>query len=574
MAGGQERILRRRIGASSRRRRSRARWSSSPRAGSSRRRHAVAAAAAVQRQITEVVHDLAAAGGAGEQPAAHAAPGDPQGRVHRDRRRPRPVRRVQLVGDPRRRAARSQEQASRAATTRSSLVGRKAEGYFRYREYRIDAAFTGFSRPAHLRGRPADRPPPCTDAFLAGEVDMVELVYTRFVVGRHARKSCSEPLMPLEPRGASPASRRRGDDGRRGAAYEFEPGRRTRSSTLLLPRYVEARVYAALLNAAASEHAARQRAMKAATDNADDLITSLTRVHEPRPPGRDHHRDHGDRGWRRGPARRRRHRRRRSSPTPSKARRRLFARTAPSDRAQEHHDHDRRHRDRRAEGRPRRRDRRPGRRRRVPARRVPEINTRSRSTSSSRARPSRSPPRSRSRSATAACGPSASSRLTPGHEPRPPGRDHDRDHGDRRWCRGPAQRGRHRRRDVRYRDVLGDPRVTDEERKHDHDRRHWPGLWHRAQGRSRRRDRRTGGRRRVPARRAARDQLRARDGRRARGRDDHDHRRGRAADRRRPRAGHLHEADRRPQARHARAQHRPRHHRCRSATACSATCST
>ncbi len=47
---------------------------------------------------------------------------------------------------------------------------------------------------------------------------------------------------------------------------------------LLLPRYVDSRVYAALLNAAASEHTARQRAMKAATDNADDLITSLSRV--------------------------------------------------------------------------------------------------------------------------------------------------------------------------------------------------------------------------------------------------------------------------------------------------------
>ena len=45
-----------------------------------------------------------------------------------------------------------------------------------------------------------------------------------------------------------------------------------------MPRYVEARIFAALLNAAASEHAARQRAMKAASDNADELIVSLTRV--------------------------------------------------------------------------------------------------------------------------------------------------------------------------------------------------------------------------------------------------------------------------------------------------------
>ena len=47
----------------------------------------------------------------------------------------------------------------------------------------------------------------------------------------------------------------------------------TRSSTALLPRYAEARLFAALLDAAASEHAARQRAMKSATDNAEELIT-------------------------------------------------------------------------------------------------------------------------------------------------------------------------------------------------------------------------------------------------------------------------------------------------------------
>ena len=61
------------------------------------------------------------------------------------------------------------------------------------------------------------------------------------------------------------------------ASYEFEPDPEG-ILELLLPRYVDSRVYAALLNAAASEHTARQRAMKAATDNAADLITSLSRV--------------------------------------------------------------------------------------------------------------------------------------------------------------------------------------------------------------------------------------------------------------------------------------------------------
>ena len=59
--------------------------------------------------------------------------------------------------------------------------------------------------------------------------------------------------------------------------YEFEPDPTTILDTLL-PRYVEARIYAALLNAAASEHAFRQRAMKSATDNAEELIKNLSRI--------------------------------------------------------------------------------------------------------------------------------------------------------------------------------------------------------------------------------------------------------------------------------------------------------
>jgi F-type H+-transporting ATPase subunit gamma len=61
------------------------------------------------------------------------------------------------------------------------------------------------------------------------------------------------------------------------ASYEFEPSPDS-ILDLLLPRYVDSRVFAALLNAAASEHASRQRAMKSATDNASDLIVNLTRV--------------------------------------------------------------------------------------------------------------------------------------------------------------------------------------------------------------------------------------------------------------------------------------------------------
>ena len=77
---------------------------------------------------------------------------------------------------------------------------------------------------------------------------------------------------------------------------------RGRSSTRCCRATPKRGIFAALLNAAASEHAARQRAMKAATDNADELIRSLSRVDEPRPSGADHDRDHGDRRRRRSAA--------------------------------------------------------------------------------------------------------------------------------------------------------------------------------------------------------------------------------------------------------------------------------
>jgi F-type H+-transporting ATPase subunit gamma len=159
------------------------------------------------------------------------------------------------------------------------VVGRKAESYFRYRDYRIDAVFTGFSdQPSYEDARNVARA--VEGPFLAGEYDLVELIYTRFV-SAGTQEVVVRPLMPLDrelleggdARPDAPA----GSDGAVPPTYEFEPSPDAILERLL-PRYAEARVYAAMLNAAASEHAARQRAMKAATDNADDLITSLSRI--------------------------------------------------------------------------------------------------------------------------------------------------------------------------------------------------------------------------------------------------------------------------------------------------------
>ncbi len=153
-------------------------------------------------------------------------------------------------------------------------VGRKAESYLRFRNYRLDATFAGFSdNPAYEDARTIARA--VAPRFTDGELDLVQLVYTRFV-SAGTQEVVVRPLMPLEEAGFEPDPNVPQPEVAAGG-YEFEPSPEEILDRLL-PRYVEARIYAALLNAAASEHAARQRAMKAATDNAEDLIVSLTRV--------------------------------------------------------------------------------------------------------------------------------------------------------------------------------------------------------------------------------------------------------------------------------------------------------
>src|SRR6478609_7388479 len=128
-------------------------------------------------------------------------------------------------------------------------IGRKAEGYFRFRGYQLGTAFNGFSEtPGHDDARMIGEY--VVEQFLDGAIDRVELVYTRFVSSGNQEVV----LRPLVPLGADVTE---GGDGRPvhadggvPADYEFEPD----PSTILyelLPRYVEARIYAALLNGAA-----------------------------------------------------------------------------------------------------------------------------------------------------------------------------------------------------------------------------------------------------------------------------------------------------------------------------------
>ena len=154
------------------------------------------------------------------------------------------------------------------------LVGRKARAYFRYRGYEIRAAYEGMSdSPAYKDARLVAGE--ALAAYEAGDVDAVELVSTQFVsVG--TQRAVRRRLLPVESFDEYPRAARAGR-APRGTAYEFEPGEPAVLLDLLLPRHVEAHVFFALLDAAASEHAARQRAMRAASDNAAELVRALRR---------------------------------------------------------------------------------------------------------------------------------------------------------------------------------------------------------------------------------------------------------------------------------------------------------
>jgi len=161
------------------------------------------------------------------------------------------------------------------------LSGKKARGYFQFRQYRIEASFEGYSdEPGYEDAR---RLAAVSSAlFNSGEVQEVRIVYTQFR-SLGAQHVAIVPFMPLgtdflsQVAGRGPAGDGAATDGGVPALYEFEP-EPDAILDRLLPRYAEARLYAALLEASASEHAARQRAMKAATDNAEDLIVNLIRI--------------------------------------------------------------------------------------------------------------------------------------------------------------------------------------------------------------------------------------------------------------------------------------------------------
>jgi F-type H+-transporting ATPase subunit gamma len=157
-------------------------------------------------------------------------------------------------------------------------VGKKAPGYFRYRGIELQRSFPGIAdRPEFVDAR--DVAAVVTAPFLEGELDLLQLVSTRYVSAGIQRVEVQQ-LLPL-PLPKEEATDERGIDdlpsGRSGGYTEFEPDVETLLAELA-PRATEAEIFAALLEGTASFFTAQQRAMAAATDNADELVRTLTRV--------------------------------------------------------------------------------------------------------------------------------------------------------------------------------------------------------------------------------------------------------------------------------------------------------
>tara|TARA_B100000427_G_scaffold9499_1_gene8203 strand:- start:1262 stop:2197 length:936 start_codon:yes stop_codon:yes gene_type:complete len=172
------------------------------------------------------------------------------------------------------RAAERQVQNARSEGAEYSLIviGKKARDYFAFRNYKVESFTEGISdNPTYEDARKIAET--VAQLFTDNHIDRVELVYTEFLsIG--SQKVATRRFLPLES--TETIATEGGGDSKNTDSFEFEPSPEAVLESLL-PRYVEARLFGALLESAASEHANRQRAMKSATDNAEELIVKLDR---------------------------------------------------------------------------------------------------------------------------------------------------------------------------------------------------------------------------------------------------------------------------------------------------------
>ncbi|GAA1923691.1 F0F1 ATP synthase subunit gamma [Streptomyces durmitorensis] len=155
------------------------------------------------------------------------------------------------------------------------IVGRRGIAHYNFRERKISGQWTGFTdAPSYADAKTIAAPliEAIETETAEGGVDELHIVYTEFI-SMMTQEATDDRLLPLS---LDKVAKEAGTTDEARPLYDFEPSAEDVLDALL-PRYVESRIYNALLQSAASKHAATRRAMKSATDNAGDLINALTR---------------------------------------------------------------------------------------------------------------------------------------------------------------------------------------------------------------------------------------------------------------------------------------------------------
>ncbi len=156
------------------------------------------------------------------------------------------------------------------------IVGRRGVAHYNFRERKIAESFTGFTdEPSYADAKKVAAPliEAIETETAEGGVDELHIVYTEFV-SMMTQTAIEARLLPLSLDEVAAEAKPKGEIL---PLFDFEPSAEDVLDALL-PRYVESRIYNALLQSAASKHAATRRAMKSATDNAGELIETLTRL--------------------------------------------------------------------------------------------------------------------------------------------------------------------------------------------------------------------------------------------------------------------------------------------------------
>ncbi|MFC9680774.1 F0F1 ATP synthase subunit gamma [Streptomyces sp. NPDC056948] len=156
------------------------------------------------------------------------------------------------------------------------IVGRRGLAHYNFRERKVAESFTGFTdQPSYADAKKVAAPliEAIETETAEGGVDELHIVYTEFV-SMMTQTAVEARLLPLSLEEVAEEAKPKGEIL---PLFDFEPSAEDVLDALL-PRYVESRIYNALLQSAASKHAATRRAMKSATDNAGDLIENLTRL--------------------------------------------------------------------------------------------------------------------------------------------------------------------------------------------------------------------------------------------------------------------------------------------------------